>query len=75
MRSRRASCALAPGAAVWLFGHAGDGNVHVNVTGVALDDERVTEAVFALVAALHGFDQRRARDRCREARLPAPRAQ
>jgi FAD/FMN-containing dehydrogenase len=41
-------------ASVWLFGHAGDGNVHVNVTGVAPDDERVTEAVLRYVASLHG---------------------
>ena len=26
--------AVAPDAAVWLFGHAADGNIHVNVTGV-----------------------------------------
>jgi FAD/FMN-containing dehydrogenase len=45
---------VAPGAAVWLFGHAGDGNLHVNVTGVDPDDERVTEAVLRLVAGLHG---------------------
>jgi len=46
--------AIAPDASVWMFGHAGDGNVHVNVTGVPLDDERVTGSVFGLVAALHG---------------------
>jgi FAD/FMN-containing dehydrogenase len=45
---------VAPGARVWLFGHAGDGNVHVNVTGVAPSDERVTTAVLELVAAMHG---------------------
>jgi FAD/FMN-containing dehydrogenase len=45
---------VAPRASVWLFGHAGDGNVHVNVTGVAPDDERVTEAVLGFVAELHG---------------------
>ena len=28
------STAVGPGARTWLFGHAGDGNVHVNVTGV-----------------------------------------
>ena len=39
---------------MWLFGHAGDGNVHVNVTGVEPDDERVTEAVLRFVAELHG---------------------
>jgi FAD/FMN-containing dehydrogenase len=50
--------AHAPDAAVWLFGHAGDGNVHVNVTGGSLTDdvtsEGVTASVFELVAALHG---------------------
>jgi FAD/FMN-containing dehydrogenase len=44
---------VAPGAAVWLFGHAGDGNVHVNVTGIA-PDEAVTAAVLTYVAELHG---------------------
>jgi len=53
-RVRPAVAAVAPGARVWLFGHAGDGNVHVNVTGVAPDDERVTDAVLRLVADLHG---------------------
>jgi FAD/FMN-containing dehydrogenase len=46
--------AVAPGAMTWLFGHAADGNVHVNVTGVAPDDERVTEVVLMLVATRHG---------------------
>jgi FAD/FMN-containing dehydrogenase len=46
--------AVAPAAEVWLFGHAGDGNVHVNVTGVEPDDERVTDAVLTFVAELHG---------------------
>jgi FAD/FMN-containing dehydrogenase len=45
---------VAPAARVWLFGHAGDGNVHVNVTGVAPDDERITAAVLGFVAELHG---------------------
>ena len=46
--------AAVPGARVWLFGHAADGNVHVNVTGVAPDDDRVDAAVFGYVAALRG---------------------
>ena len=46
--------AVAPEASVWMFGHAGDGNVHVNVTRVPFDDEQVTAAVFGLVADLHG---------------------
>ncbi|MDQ1533931.1 MAG: hypothetical protein QOF28_1692 [Actinomycetota bacterium] len=45
---------VAPDAAVWLFGHAADGNIHVNVTGVDPDDDRVTDAVLQLVARLHG---------------------
>ena len=51
---RPAVASVAPGAQVWLFGHAGDGNVHVNVTGVEPDDDRVTDAVLRLVAELHG---------------------
>lgn len=46
--------AIAPDASVWMFGHAADGNVHVNITGVPADDERVTGAVFEFVAGLHG---------------------
>jgi FAD/FMN-containing dehydrogenase len=46
--------AVAPRAAVWLFGHAADGNIHVNVTGVDPDDDRVTDAVLHLVARRHG---------------------
>jgi FAD/FMN-containing dehydrogenase len=38
---------------VHLFGHLGDGNVHVNVSGVHPDDELVDEAVLRLVVA-HG---------------------
>jgi FAD/FMN-containing dehydrogenase len=45
---------LRPDAAVWLFGHAGDGNVHVNITGVAPDDEQIDEAVLRLVASYGG---------------------
>lgn len=43
-----------PGARTWLFGHVGDGNIHVNVTGLAPHDERVDDAVFRLVAELGG---------------------
>ena len=53
-RVRPTVAAVAPDAQVWLFGHAGDGNIHVNVTGVAPDDEAVTDAVLHLVAELHG---------------------
>ncbi len=46
--------ALDPAARTWLFGHVGDGNLHVNVTGVAPDDDRVDAAVFELVAQMGG---------------------
>ena len=45
---------VAPDAQIWLFGHAADGNLHVNVTGVAPDDERITDVVLQLVARRHG---------------------
>lgn len=44
----------APGARTWLFGHGGESAVHVNVTGVADDDDAVDDAVLRLVAELHG---------------------
>lgn len=49
-----AVAAMRPDAVVWLFGHAGDGNVHVNITGVAPDDEDVDECVLRLVAERGG---------------------
>lgn len=46
--------AACPIARTWLFGHAADGNVHVNVTGCERADEpAVVDAVLDLVAA-HG---------------------
>ncbi|MEJ5254920.1 MAG: FAD-binding oxidoreductase [Acidimicrobiales bacterium] len=44
----------APAAHVWLFGHIGDGNLHVNVTGVAADDDTVDGIVFRTVVSLGG---------------------
>ena len=38
---------------VFLFGHLGDGNVHVNVVGPAPDDDRIDDAVLRLTVA-HG---------------------
>ena len=46
--------AAAPGATLVLFGHLGDGNLHVNVIGPDPDDESVDEAVLRLVARMHG---------------------
>jgi FAD/FMN-containing dehydrogenase len=44
----------APNAATWLFGHVGDGNVHVNVTGLQPDDSTVDDRVMNYVAELGG---------------------
>jgi FAD/FMN-containing dehydrogenase len=44
----------APGARLHLFGHVGDGNVHVNVTGVDPENEAVDDAVLRLVADFGG---------------------
>jgi len=51
-----AVAAVAPDARVWRFGHAADGNIHVNVTGVDPQDEGATaieDAVLRLAVA-HG---------------------
>ena len=45
---------LAPDARLWVFGHVGDGNLHLNVTGLDPEDERVDAAVLGLVAELGG---------------------
>jgi FAD/FMN-containing dehydrogenase len=42
------------GATTILFGHLGDGNVHVNVLGADPDDERVDEAILDLVHQFGG---------------------
>ena len=39
---------------VFLFGHVGDGNIHVNVVGPAPEDETVDDLVLSLVAARGG---------------------
>jgi len=41
-------------ATTWLFGHAADGNVHVNITGVAPDDLTVDGRVLSYAAELGG---------------------
>lgn len=43
-----------PAAGVWVFGHAAEGSVHVNVTGVAADDEKVDDCVLGAVLELRG---------------------
>jgi FAD/FMN-containing dehydrogenase len=42
-----------PGATALLYGHVGDGNIHINVVGPAPDDARVDDAVLGLVVE-HG---------------------
>ena len=53
-RVRDAIRAVAPEALPVLFGHVGDGNLHVNILGVDPDDERPDDAVLRLVAELGG---------------------
>jgi FAD/FMN-containing dehydrogenase len=43
-----------PGATVLLFGHVGDGNVHVNVVGPPAGDEEVDDLVLGLVVERGG---------------------
>jgi FAD/FMN-containing dehydrogenase len=45
---------VAPTSRTFLFGHLADGNVHVNVVGLAPDDERVDDVVLRLVVSLGG---------------------
>jgi len=53
-RVRAAIGAVAPEARVVIFGHLGDGNLHVNVIGPDPDDETVDRVVLELVAGLGG---------------------
>ncbi|HEX4246190.1 MAG TPA: FAD-binding oxidoreductase [Acidimicrobiales bacterium] len=45
---------VAPSASVHIFGHLGEGNLHVNVLGLRDDDDRVDQAVLELAASLGG---------------------
>lgn len=45
---------IEPAADVWLFGHVGDGNIHVNITGWSGDPDELEDAVLRLVASLGG---------------------
>jgi FAD/FMN-containing dehydrogenase len=44
----------APAATTILYGHLGDGNLHVNILGLDPDDDEVDEAVLRLAAAYGG---------------------
>jgi FAD/FMN-containing dehydrogenase len=45
---------VAPGATTFVFGHLGDGNLHVGVVGPAAEDERAVGAVLELALARGG---------------------
>ena len=51
---RELVASTAPGARLILFGHIGDGNLHVNVIGPPPEDESLDEAVLELVASMEG---------------------
>jgi FAD/FMN-containing dehydrogenase len=53
-RTTAQGASLAPDARVILFGHLGDGNVHVNVLGLEPGDDTVDEAVLRLAAECDG---------------------
>jgi FAD/FMN-containing dehydrogenase len=46
--------AVEPEARVWQFGHIGDGNLHVNVTGVPAEASQLDDAVYGLVLTMDG---------------------
>ena len=50
----RVVAAVDPGARTIVYGHVGDGNLHVNVLGPAPDDDAVDDAVLELVLELGG---------------------
>ncbi|TPW12000.1 MAG: D-lactate dehydrogenase [Acidimicrobiaceae bacterium] len=43
-----------PGARTWQFGHVGDGNIHVNVTGVVGPDDVLAETIYRYACGLGG---------------------
>ncbi len=53
-RRVRELVAAVPGAEVYLYGHLGDGNVHVNLLGPSPEDESLDERILRLVAELGG---------------------
>ena len=53
-RAPQAVAAVAPGARTIVYGHVGDGNLHVNVLGPEPEDQRTDDAVLELVLELGG---------------------
>jgi FAD/FMN-containing dehydrogenase len=43
-----------PGAAIWMWGHVGEGNLHLNITGVDPSDEELDDVVLRRVAEAGG---------------------
>ena len=41
-------------ARIWIFGHVGDGGVHLNVTGLESDDLAIDDTIVEIVADFHG---------------------
>ncbi|MEO5986427.1 MAG: FAD-linked oxidase C-terminal domain-containing protein, partial [Candidatus Limnocylindria bacterium] len=53
-RAPRVVSAADPSARTIVYGHVGDGNLHVNILGPATDDVATDDAVLALVIGLAG---------------------
>ena len=53
-RSPQVVAAVAPDARTIVYGHVGDGNLHVNILGPAADDSSADDAVLELVLELGG---------------------
>lgn len=53
-RRARELVAAAEGTALYIYGHLGDGNVHVNLLGPAPEDESLDEGILRLAAGLGG---------------------
>ena len=54
MRRTSFTACRAPDARCWIFGHVGDGNLHVNVIGPPAGDATADDAVLDLVIAMGG---------------------
>lgn len=52
--ARHRIASSAPEASLWVFGHVGDGNLHLNVTGVDSDHEEVDDLALSLVIEMGG---------------------
>lgn len=53
-RAREVVAAVAPDAAFYLYGHIGDGNLHVNIIGPDPDDQTVDDAILGLACEFGG---------------------